>query len=229
MKQITIAIDGFSSCGKSTLARELANRLAYRYIDTGAMYRAVTLYFQRHQINYQDSTNVAEVLEDILIDFHPIDGKNHVFLNGEDVEDEIRTMAVSAEVSQVAALSPVRRALVAQQQRMGAAGGIVMDGRDIGTVVFPDAELKIFLTAEPEVRVERRYQELLQKNKPVTRAEVRENLKTRDRIDSTRADSPLSQAEDALVLDNSHFSQSEQLDLALEWAIERIQATRIQS
>ena len=216
VKNIIIAVDGHSSCGKSTLARDLAAALRYTYIDSGAMYRAVTLYFMQQSIDLQDEAAVGAALEEIDIRFAP--GTNHTLLNGRDVEHAIRDRSVSGFVSQVAAVSAVRSALVRQQQRMGSGKALVMDGRDIGTVVFPAAELKIFLTAELEVRVQRRYAELCAKGMEATRAAVRENLLMRDHIDSTREDSPLRQADDAVVIDNSRLSRAEQLQKALELA-----------
>jgi cytidylate kinase len=210
--KITIAIDGFSSCGKSTLARDLAKVLGYAYVDSGAMYRAVTLYFLKNKIDYSDPDAVRRALPQIKIQFKLKDNGNRTFLNGEDVEEQIRTMEVSQHVSPVAAISEVRKAMVAQQQAMGQEKGIVMDGRDIGTVVFPDAELKIFLTASETVRCQRRFEELQQKGWDITPKEVKKNLAERDHIDSSRADSPLKQAEDAVVVDNSLLTPQEQLD-----------------
>jgi cytidylate kinase len=223
-KKITVAIDGFSSCGKSTLAKALAKKLGYGYVDSGAMYRAVTLYFLGNGVPLDDETAVRTALDNIEIHFENDGSGNRTFLNGKDVENEIRQMPVSESVSPVAAISAVRRAMVRQQQQLGRRKGIVMDGRDIGTVVFPDAELKIFLTADPEVRVMRRYNELKDKGLDVDLDLVRLNLMERDRIDSTRDDSPLRQADDAIVLDNSHLSPSEQLDIAFVWAKEKIEA-----
>lgn len=217
-KKIIIAVDGFSSTGKSTLAKELARELNYGYIDTGAMYRAVTLYFLRHNTDIENAAEVAAALEKITIAFKNIDGKNTTFLNGENVEEEIRRMQVSDFVSPVAAVSAVRRAMVKLQQAMGTEKGIVMDGRDIGTVVFPEAELKIFVTADPKVRAVRRYAELQAKGQQTEYEEVARNLAERDMIDSTRADSPLRQADDAVVLDNTYLTREEQLAKATEWA-----------
>ncbi|HQU61003.1 MAG: (d)CMP kinase [Phaeodactylibacter sp.] len=216
MKQITIAIDGYSSCGKSTLAKGLAAKLGYTYIDSGAMYRAVTLYFLRNEIPLKDAKQVDAALESITIRF--ASANNHTLLNGEDVEEEIRQMPVSNLVSPVSAIPAVRRAMVRLQQAMGKDKGIVMDGRDIGTVVFPTAELKIFLTADPEVRAQRRYDELLTKGVPSSLESVRANLQHRDHIDSTREDSPLRQAEDAIVIDNTYLNEAQQLQKALEIA-----------
>ncbi|MFN4081820.1 MAG: (d)CMP kinase [Saprospiraceae bacterium] len=217
MKKIIIAIDGYSSCGKSTLAKGIAKALHYAYLDTGAMYRAVTLYFLDHNVDYNDREAVNRALKAIQINFDRIDGQNHVFLNGVDVEREIRTMRVSNHVSQVAAIPAVRDAMVVQQQKMGDRKGIVADGRDIGTVVFPDAELKIFLSADPDVRASRRHLELAAKGIEANWDEVRRNIDERDRIDSTRLYNPLRQAPDAQPLDNTFISEEEQLSIALEW------------
>jgi len=206
-----IAIDGFSSCGKSTLAKALAKHLKFVFIDSGAMYRAVTLYLLKNKIDLDDSAAIDKALEDIHIDFIPNTEKTEIHLNDEDISDEIRQMYISDMVSEVSALKAVRTALVAQQQKLGKRRNIIMDGRDIGTTVFPDADLKIFMTADPSVRAERRYLELTAKGEKVTMAEVMENLAHRDHIDSTRAESPLRQAEDAIVLDNSDMNQEEQL------------------
>lgn len=222
MKKILIAIDGYSSCGKSTLAKALSKALHYAYVDTGAMYRAVTLYFLDNHIDFENSENIKNALEHIEIHFERLEGKNTTFLNGKNVEDEIRTMRISGRVSDVAAISDVRRAMVKQQKKMGARKGVVMDGRDIGTVVFPDAELKIFLTADPEIRVIRRYDELKNKGENIDIEDIRFNLSERDRIDTSRADSPLKKADDAIVLDNSGLTEVEQLKQALEWAKEKI-------
>jgi CMP/dCMP kinase len=215
---IIIAIDGHSSCGKSTLAKALAQTLGYAYGDSGAMYRAVTLYFLDNLVNYHDDTEVAAALDKITIHFERIEGENHTFLNGTDVERQIRAMRVSEHVSPVSAIPRVRRAMVVQQQLMGQRRGLVMDGRDIGTVVFPDAELKIFLTAETDVRTSRRHLELAAKGIDADWNEIRHNLLERDRIDSTRADSPLRQASDAVVIDNTLLSEQEQLEQALNLA-----------
>ena len=224
MKKIIITLDGYSSCGKSTLAKQMAAHLNYVFIDSGAMYRAITLYFIRHRIDVTNSDAVIEALTHIHLAFklNEQTGRADMYLNNENVEEEIRGLEVSNNVSQVAALEPVRIFSVAQQQLMGAQKGIVMDGRDIGTAVFPEAELKIFVTASPEVRVERRYQELVAKDPAITKAEIKANLEMRDHIDSTREFSPLKQAHDALVLDNSNLTRDEQLELALSWAQERI-------
>jgi len=221
-KKIIVAVDGFSSTGKSTLAKEMARELGYGYIDTGAMYRAVTLYFLRNEIDIKDGEAVRLALLDIEISFQNIEGKNTTFLNGENVEEEIRKMYVSDFVSPVATVSAVRRAMVKLQKVMGDKKGIIMDGRDIGTVVFPDADLKIFVTADPDVRANRRLKELEGKGQVVDFEEVKRNLTERDYIDSNREDSPLRQAEDARVLDNTEMTREEQLNLAVQWAREVI-------
>ena len=214
MKKITIAIDGHSSCGKSTMAKELARKVGYVYVDTGAMYRAVTLYALRNNFFTADGAvleqPLSEAMSQIEIDQRLVDGKTTTFLNGENVEREIRGLEVSNHVSPIAAIPFVRTALVAQQQKMGREGGIVMDGRDIGTTVFPNAELKIFVTASAEVRAQRRYDELQQKGMPADYADILKNVQERDYIDSHRDVSPLRQADDALLLDNSHMTIEEQ-------------------
>jgi cytidylate kinase len=222
-KKIIVTIDGFSSCGKSTLAKQLAQELNYVFIDSGAMYRAITLYFLRLDVDLKDQTAINEALHQITLQFqfNAEAGKSDMYLNGENVESAIRDMEVSNSVSDVAALEAVRVFAVAQQQQMGVQKGIVMDGRDIGTTVFPQAELKIFVTADPAVRAARRFTEMKATNPTITLEEVSANLQMRDHIDSTRAISPLRQAEDALVLDNSHLSRDEQLALALQWVKER--------
>lgn len=211
---ITIAIDGFSSSGKSTMAKKLAKTIGYAYIDTGAMYRAVTLYCLRNGLfdgDRLDTERLEAALPDINITFGvDADGKTQTILNGEVVEQEIRRMEVSSKVSIVAAVGSVRRALVKQQQAMGKQKGIVMDGRDIGTVVFPDAEMKVYVDASPETRARRRYEELRAKGDSVTYKDVLANVSERDRIDTTRAESPLRKADDAVVLDNSNMTIAEQ-------------------
>lgn len=221
--KITIAIDGFSSCGKSTLAKELAKRLGYNYIDSGAMYRAITLYFLRNYIDLSDHDKVVGALENINLQFHFNEQRqtSDIYLNDEDVEPYIRDMIVSEKVSEVAAIKEVRKFAVTQQKHMGRKKAIVMDGRDIGTAVFPHAELKIFMTADPEVRVVRRYKEMFATNPQITIDEVRHNLELRDYIDSTREESPLHQAEDAILLNNSALTLEEQLDIVLEWVKDR--------
>lgn len=216
--KIIVAIDGYSSCGKSTLAKGLAKALHYVYLDTGAMYRAVTLYFLDQFVDYGVPEAVETALNQIHIHFERVDGQNHTFLNGQDVERQIREMRVSDHVSPVSTIPAVRRAMVRQQKAMGKRRGIVADGRDIGTVVFPDAELKIFLTADPDVRTSRRHLELASKGIDAEWDDIRRNLLERDHIDSTRADSPLRQADDAIVMDNTLLSEQEQLAQALDWA-----------
>lgn len=214
---IIIAIDGYSSCGKSTLAKQLADELHYLYIDSGAMYRAITLYFIRQQVNGEEEQAVKEALRNIHLQFmyNPVSKRSEICLNGENVAHFIREMTVSEKVSEVAAIPEVRKFAVALQQRMGLQKGIVMDGRDIGTVVFPQAELKIFMTADPAIRVERRFKELYQKNKNITLGEVKENLELRDYIDTNRKMDPLRKAKDAIILDNSNMNMEEQLKFAL--------------
>lgn len=219
MKGIIIAIDGHSSCGKSTLSRGLAKALGYVYIDSGAMYRMVTLYLQRRGIGPEHNEPLRTALQELELAFGP---ENRAILNGEDVEAEIRSMAVSQQVSHVAALPVVRRFLVGQQRSLAGQQGAVMDGRDIGSVVFPQAQLKIFLTADAEVRVRRRYLELREKGLQVDVEQVRENLQARDQIDSTRKDSPLLQARDAVRLDNTNMDAEETLAVALALARIRI-------
>ncbi len=224
MKKIIIAIDGHSSCGKSSLAKALGEALGYTYISSGDMYRAVTLYFLDNKVNLDDPEAIAEALKNIRIRFERKNGQNRIFLNDRDVTDEIRSMRVSEWVSPVAAIPAVRREMVSQQRAMGQNKGIVMDGRDIGTVVFPDAELKIFLTADVEERARRRYKEMVEMGIPVKFEEVLENLRERDYIDSTRADSPLRKADDAIVLDNTNLSLQQSVARALELARPLIQS-----
>ena len=221
MKKITIAIDGHSSCGKSTMAKDLARRIGYVYIDTGAMYRAVTLFAMRHNLIANGQVNAAKLQEEmgnihISLRLNPETQRPDTYLNGECVEREIRTMEVSRHVSLIAALPFVRSAMVEMQREMGKEKGVVMDGRDIGTVVFPHAELKIFVTASAEVRAQRRYDELTAKGEECNYEEILENVKERDRIDSTRETSPLRQAEDAIVLDNTHMTIPEQENWLME-------------
>lgn len=226
MPNIIIAIDGYSSCGKSTLAKQIAQALHYRYIDTGAMYRATALFLLRNQIDIHHPGLVKEALNDIHINFrlNKATQTQDTYLNGEDVEEEIRVNPrVVSIVSDVSAISEVRRFLVKQQQNMGKDKGIVMDGRDIGTVVFPTAELKIFVTADPMIRTQRRLDELKAKNQQTTFEEVLANLQKRDHIDSTRADSPLKKADDAIELDNSNMTREEQFDLVYGWVAQKIQ------
>lgn len=222
-KKIIITIDGWSSCGKSTLAKQLAKKLGYVYVDSGAMYRAITLYFLRNHIDWTDTKQVEDALKEIHLDFYFNEKteSSEMFLNDENVEYVIRDLVVAEKVSDVAAIREVRTFAVAQQQKMGRKKGIVMDGRDIGTVVFPKAELKIFMTADNAVRVERRFKELYEKNPNITIEEVKSNLEMRDYIDSHREVSPLRQAEDALVLDNTNITQEQQLHKAMAWVEER--------
>ncbi len=214
MKKITIAIDGHSSCGKSTMAKDLAREIGYIYIDSGAMYRAVTYYCLQHDLFTEDSVKLPELqaaMPDIRITFRlNAEGRPETYLNGECIEKEIRGMAVSSRVSLIATIGFVREAMVALQQQMGKDKGIVMDGRDIGTTVFPDAELKVFVTASAEVRAQRRYDELRAKGEEASYESILENVKERDRIDSGRAISPLRKADDAILLDNSHMTIPEQ-------------------
>lgn len=222
MRKITIAIDGFSSSGKSTMAKQLAKEIEYVYVDSGAMYRAATLFAIRHGMTDETAKKVdrealIKALRDISITFalQP-DGSQHTMLNGEDVEKEIRGMRVSGMVSPVAVIPEVRRYLVSLQQQYGKEKGIVMDGRDIGTTVFPDAEMKVFVNASPEVRAQRRYDELMEKGTPADFEEVLANIKERDHIDSTREESPLRKADDAFVLDNDHLTREEQIKVLLD-------------
>jgi cytidylate kinase len=224
-KKIIIAIDGFSSCGKSTLAKAMAKALEYVFVDTGAMYRAIALYFLRNNIAFNNiAANEALHAIELKFKFNSNTQKSDMYLNGENVEQEIRAMQVSQKVSEVASIASVRDFAVAQQQAMGMDKGIVMDGRDIGTVVFPNAALKLFVTADPAVRLERRYQELLQTNPAILKEEVAANLQQRDLMDSTRAHSPLRQAEDALVLDNTNLDREQQFELAMQWAMDKIKS-----
>ena len=226
MKKITIAIDGHSSCGKSTMAKDLAREVGYVYVDTGAMYRSVTLYALRNGLFTADGIDEAglrQQLPDIHISFqfNAKTGRPDTYLNGELVEQDIRTMEVSSHVSPIATLGFVREAMVAQQQEMGRGGGVVMDGRDIGTVVFPNAELKIFVTASAEVRAQRRYDELQAKGMPADYADILKNVQERDYIDSHREVSPLRKADDAIELDNSHLTIAEQK----QWLMDRFNET----
>ena len=218
MKKIIITIDGWSSCGKSTLAKQLAKSLGYVYIDSGAMYRAITLYFLRNHVDWTDDNQTQEALRNIDLKFVHNDKsmQSEMHLNDENVEYFIRDLVVAEKVSEVATIAKVRIFAVDQQQKMGIDKGIVMDGRDIGTTVFPDAELKIFMTADILVRVERRFKEMYEKNPNVTIEEVKSNLEMRDYIDSNREVSPLRKAEDAILLDNTNLTMEEQLDFALK-------------
>jgi cytidylate kinase len=223
-KKIIITIDGWSSCGKSTLAKQLAKELGYVYIDSGAMYRAITLYFLRNHIDWTDKKEVTSALKEIFLDFHfnTKTETSEIYLNEENVEYLIRDLVIAEKVSDVAAIKEVRAYAVAQQQELGKKKGIVMDGRDIGTVVFPKAELKIFMTADNAVRVERRFKELYEKNPNITIEEVKNNLEMRDYIDSNREISPLRKADDAIELDNTNLTEEQQLQKALVWAKEKI-------
>lgn len=224
MKKIIITLDGYSSCGKSTLAKQLARELNYIFVDSGAMYRAITLYFLRNHVDLNSEAEVKQALSEINLDFEYNDasGASDILLNDENVEAMIRDMLVSEHVSEVAANRYVRDFGVAQQQKLGQKKGIVMDGRDIGTTVFPHAELKIFVTADPAVRAERRFKEMYERNPNITIEEVTHNLEMRDYMDSNREFSPLRKAEDAIVLDNSNLTKEEQLATALQWAKEKI-------
>jgi len=224
MKNIIITIDGWSSCGKSTLAKQLAKALGYVYIDSGAMYRAITLYFLRNHINWLNTEDVNNALADITLSFkfNSKTQQSEIYLNGENVEYVIRDLVIAEKVSEIAAIREVRTFSVAQQQKMGEEKGIVMDGRDIGTTVFPDAELKFFMTADIAVRVERRYIEMFEKNPNTSIDDVKANLEMRDYIDSNREISPLRKAADAVELDNTSITIEEQLEIALQLAKERI-------
>src|SRR5580765_5055380 len=219
MKKIIVTVDGLSSAGKSTLAKALAKKMGYVYIDSGAMYRAITLYFLRNHIDWTDTAEVNSALENIHIDFefNQKSQQSEIILNGENVEYVIRDLVIAEKVSDVAAIKEVRTFAVAQQQKMGEKKGIVMDGRDIGTTVFPKAELKIFMEADETVRVERRFKELFEKNPNVTIEEVKANLEMRDYIDSHREISPLKKAKDAIELDNTNLTEKEQFNKALAW------------
>ena len=222
-KKINIAIDGYSSCGKGTLAKALAQSLGYLFIDSGAMYRAVTLHMLQNGVDVNDESAVVQALDDVRIGFvKNAEQQSEVTLNGVSVEKEIRNIEVAAHVSEVARIQAVRTKMVALQQVIGEPKGVVMDGRDIGTVVFPDAELKIFMTASQEVRARRRYEELVAKGDDVTLAEIAENLKHRDTIDANRENSPLTLTSDYRVLDNSHLSREAQFVLAMGWVDEAI-------
>ncbi|RRB06380.1 (d)CMP kinase [Larkinella rosea] len=224
MPKIVIAIDGFSSCGKSTTAKQVAARMGYAYIDTGAMYRSVTLYFLENHIALTNPKAVLDALPHIHItfNFNPKTGRNETCLNGLNVEEEIRKMYISNIVSEVSAIPEVRYAMVAQQQKLGRRRGVVMDGRDIGTKVFPDAELKVFMTADAVIRAQRRQIELLQKGEMIGLDVILENLKKRDFIDSNRSEGPLRKAEDAIELDTSYLTLDEQIDWVIQQADEKI-------
>jgi cytidylate kinase len=223
-KKIIITIDGWSSCGKSTLAKQLARELGYVYVDSGAMYRAITLYFLRNNIDLEEKKEVKAALKSINLEFifNPQRNNSEMYLNDENVEYVIRDLIIAEKVSDVAAIKEVREFAVAQQQKMGQKKGIVMDGRDIGTVVFPKAELKIFMTADNAVRVQRRFKELYEKNPNVTIEEVKDNLEMRDYIDSHREISPLRKAKDAIELDNTDITAEQQFKKALEWVYDKL-------
>jgi CMP/dCMP kinase len=220
MKKIVIAIDGYSACGKSTTAKQVAAELGYTYIDTGAMYRAVTLYFHEHYINPTNPKSVEQALNALAVEFRFNEKlqATETYLNGLNVENEIRKMYISEKVSEVSALPAVRHSMVAQQQKMGKRRGVVMDGRDIGTRVFPDAELKIFMVADTTIRAVRRQQELLERKQMIPLDEILENLRHRDFVDSTRAESPLVMAEDAILLDTSYMTIEEQVEFVVNLA-----------
>lgn len=222
MKQINIAIDGFSSCGKSTVAQALARDLKLSYVDSGAMYRAVTLFALKIGLNENTFRKIVDHLTEIDIKCKWTDQGNKIYLNNEDITNQIRTPDVQNLVSQISTISEVRSFLVKEQKEMAAEGGVVMDGRDIGTIVLPTAELKIFMTADPEIRAERRMMELKLKGIHISKEEVLGNLQMRDHIDSTRSDSPLMKADDAIVLDNSYLSMAQQLALVKTWAKEKM-------
>lgn len=223
-KKIVITIDGWSSCGKSTLAKQLSQKLGYLYVDSGAMYRAITLYFLRNNIDWAEKKEIKEALKSINLEFvfNPKSNSSEMYLNGENVEYVIRDLVIAEKVSDIAAIKEVREFAVAQQQKMGIKKGIIMDGRDIGTVVFPKAELKIFMDADNAIRVQRRFKELYEKNPNITVEEVKNNLEMRDYIDSHREVSPLRKAKDALELDNTNLTEKEQFNIALNWAKEKI-------
>lgn len=219
MSKLVIAIDGYSSCGKSSTAKSVAENLRYTYIDTGAMYRAVTLYFIQNHISLNNSKEIEEALEKIDVEFRPnSSGKSDTYLNGLNVEGEIRKLYIADKVSEVAAIKEVRQAMVKQQQKMGKKRGVVLDGRDIGTVVFPDAEIKVFMTADVEVRAHRRQKELMGKGELRDFDEVLENLKKRDIIDTTREESPLREAPGAMVMDTTYMTLDEQVETIVLWA-----------
>lgn len=224
MKKIVVAIDGYSACGKSTTAREVAARHGYSYIDSGAMYRAVTLYFLQNYVQPDNPREVAKALENIQVSFqhNPKSGKNETYLNGLNVEQEIRKMYVTEQVSEVSAIHEVREAMVAQQRKLGKSKGVVMDGRDIGTNVFPEAELKVFMVADMRVRAERRQQELLERDQMLGLDKIIENLEKRDRMDTTRKENPLVKAEDAYVIDTTYLTFDEQVEEVLHLVMKTI-------
>lgn len=224
MRKIIIAIDGYSACGKSSTAKMVAARMGYAYIDTGAMYRAVTLYFKENHVQLTNEKEVEKALSEIQITFrhNEKNNQNETYLNGLNVENEIRKMYISEQVSEVSALPQVRHAMVAQQQRMGKKRGVVMDGRDIGTMVFPDAELKIFMEANMRMRATRRQQELLEKKQMVNLEDIMKNLEHRDHLDTTRKESPLVRATDAYLLDSSYITLEEQVEIVVSMAVSKI-------
>ncbi|MDQ6842836.1 MAG: (d)CMP kinase [Bacteroidota bacterium] len=228
-EKIIITIDGWSSCGKSTLAKQLAKKLGYLYIDSGAMYRAITLYFLRNNVNRLSEREIKEALKNINLEFiyNNQSGQSEIYLNGENVEYIIRDLVIAEKVSDVAALKDVRKFAVCVQQKAGIDKGIVMDGRDIGTTVFPDAEIKIFMIANESVRVERRFTEMFEKNPNITLEEVKNNIEMRDYIDSHREVSPLRKANDAIELDNTHLTEKEQLDFALKLVKKRMKEIEV--
>lgn len=215
-KNIVVAIDGYSSCGKSTLAKALAKNLHFIYVDSGAMYRAVTLYFIRNNTDLKNHDLIIDALEHIDLNFHSRDYQSHILLNGEEVSEEIRQMPVSENVSPISAIKEVRQQMVKEQQKMGKSKNIIMDGRDIGTTVFPNANIKFFMTADPKIRAERRFNELSAKGENVSLEEIFENIAHRDFQDTTRQESPLVRADDAIILDNTNLTEEEQLNFALE-------------
>lgn len=223
-KKIIVTIDGLSSCGKSTLARQLAKKLGYIFVDSGAMYRAITVYFLRNNIDFKNVKEIKEAIENISIDFvlNPKTEQSEIYLNEENVEYIIRDLVVAEKVSEVAAIKEVREFAVAAQQKLGVGKGLVMDGRDIGTTVFPKAEIKFFMTANETIRVERRFSEMIAKNPNITIEEVKNNIAMRDYIDSNREFSPLRKADDAIELDNTNLSEEKQLDIALKLVKERM-------
>ncbi len=229
--KIIITIDGGSSCGKSTLAKQLAAKLDYLYIDSGAMYRAITLYFLRNNVDFENVNQIKEALINITLEFivNEYSNQSEIFLNGENVEYIIRDLVVAEKVSEVASLKDVRSFAVAAQQKMGKHKGIVMDGRDIGTTVFPDAEVKIFMIADEAVRVERRFREMFDKNPNITLDEIKANIEMRDYIDSHREVSPLRKAADAAELDNTNLTEKEQLDFALKLIKKTMKSTEIEN
>lgn len=225
-EKLIITIDGWSSCGKSTLAKQLAKKLGYLYIDSGAMYRAITLYFLRHNINRANDKEIRDAVKNINLEFiyNTQSGQSEIYLNGENVEYIIRDLIIAEKVSEIAAIKDVRKFAVSIQQKIGIDKGIVMDGRDIGTTVFPDAEIKIFMVADEAVRVERRFAEMFEKNPNISLMEVKDNIAMRDYIDSHREVSPLRKAADAIELDNTHLTEKEQLDFALKLVKKRMKA-----